>query len=292
LSIVTDSPGRTSSIGMAAMIAAGVLLPILLSAAATPVARRPLSEAEILEAMRESQGFELRATTNGARLQAEVALRLARRARAADASGAPLFLGHAEWFAAYLKRTQLRPEQAPLFVRLAFEHRQEMEIDYRGERVLESVESLRPELALNVRIWWPDTPGAPQQYSYDDTLATPRLRVTNKRVITYRLLDFGDMVVFDQVEGLLGRPTTGLLGMLFRMIGEGSVEENRMAISRDGLQIARARARKALFEVATTLTVYPDGRTEKEIPPDRPDLAALEARLKQPLRIRYRPLER
>src|SRR6185295_17343459 len=149
----------------------------------------------------------------------------------------------------------------------------------------------KPELALNVRIWWPEARGAPQQYSYDDTLATPQLRVTNRRVITYRLLDFKDMVVFDKIEGLQGRPTTGLLGMLFSVIGEGSIEETRMAISADGLQLARARARKMLFEVAATLTVYPDGRTEKDVPPGRPDLLALEARLKQPLRVRYRPLE-
>jgi hypothetical protein len=276
---------------MGAMLAADILLPLLLAAAA-PEARRSLDEPEILEAMQQSQGFNLRATTNGARLQAEVALRLARRALAADPARTPLFVGHGEWFAAYLKRTESSAAQAPLFVRLAFEHKQDMEIDYRSERVLESIQGARPQLALNVRIWWPDTRGAAQEYSYEDTLSTPQLRVTNKRVITYRLLDFGDMVVFEDIEGLMGRPTTGVLGMLFRVIGEGSVEENRMALSADGLQLARARARKALFEVATTLTIYPDGRTEKDVPPGRPDLAALEARLKQPLRVRYRPLER
>jgi hypothetical protein len=266
---------------------------LLLAAAATPAgARRSLSEAEILAAMQQSQGFEVRATTNGARLQAEVALRLARRALADDPARTPLFVGHAEWFAAYLKRIESTEAQAPLFVRLAFEHKQDMEIDYRSERVIESIQGARPQLALNVRIWWPDTRGAAQEYSYEDTLSTPQLRVTNKRVITYRLLDFGETVVFDEIEGLMGRPTTGVLGMLFRVIGEGSVEENRMALAADGLQLARARARKALFEVATTLTIYPDGRTEKDVPRGRPDLAALEARLKQPLRVRYRPLER
>ena len=204
-----------------------------------------------------------------------------------------MFVGHAEWFAAYLKRTGLAAEQAPLFVRLAFEHKQDMEIEYRAERVLENVQQAQqPELALNVRIWWPEARGASQQYSYEDTLSTPHLRVTNRRVITYRLLDFKDIVVFDEIEGLQGRPTTGLLGMLFSVIGEGSVKESRMVISADGLQVVRARARKALFEVATLLTVYPDGRTEKEVPPGRPDLAARQARLSQPLGLRYRPLAR
>jgi hypothetical protein len=76
------------------------------------------------------------------------------------------------------------------------------------------------------------------------------------------------------------------------VIGEGQVAESRMAVAPDGVQVSRARCRKAFFEVNTTVTVYPDGRTEKDTPPGRADLAALEARLKQPLRLRYRPLER
>lgn len=274
------------------MIVATGLLALALSSA-NPVGRRPVSTTEILEAMQGSQGFDPTATTNGARFQAETLLRLARQARARDPEGTPLFIGRAEWFSAYLVRTGLAAEKTPLFIRLAYEHGQDMEVDYRADRVLERVaEGPRPDLALNVSIWWPEARGRPTQYSYEDTLSTPRLKVTNKRVISYRLLDFGDTVVFAEIEGLLGRPTSGVLGLLFRLIGEGRVEENRMAVSADGLQIARARARKAFFEVTTTVTVYPDGRTEKDTPPGRPDLLALEARLKQPLRLKYRRLER
>ena len=71
------------------------------------------------------------------------------------------------------------------------------------------------------------------------------MRVTNERVISYRLMDFGEMTVFDDIKGLRGRPTSGVLGFLFQLIGEGRVVENRMAISDDGIQVARARARKA-----------------------------------------------
>ena len=109
-------------------------------------------------------------------------------------------------------------------------------------------------------------------------------------LITYRLLDMGDVIVFDDVEGLEGRPTSGVLGLLFKVIGEGRVVENRMAISPDGLQVSRARAKKALFWVTTTVTVYPDGRTEKDVPADRADLKPLAGRLERPLRIDYRPL--
>jgi hypothetical protein len=157
--------------------------------------------------------------------------------------------------------------------------------------VIARVESA-PELLLaaNVTIGWPRAPGRPSHYSYDDTLSTPRLRVTNERVLTYRLLDCGDMIVYADVRGLKGRPTTGFLGFLFRIMGEGHVEESRMAISPDGLQISRARASKAFFSVTTTVTVEPDGRTEKDLPPGRPDLAALEARLKRPLEIVFKAL--
>jgi hypothetical protein len=245
---------------------------------------------QILEAMMQTQGFDPTATTNGPRFQAEVVLRLARDARAHDPEARPLFIGHAEWFSAFLARTRLVAERAPSFIRLAYEHAQDMEIDYRWDRVVRAVEGPRPDLAANVAIWWPRTREGPEAYSYEDLLSTPRLKVTNRRVITYRLLHFGDMLVFGEIEGLLGRPTTGVLGFLFRIIGEGHVAENRMTISADGLQIARARSCKAFIEVTTTVTVYPDGRTEKDLPLSRPDLAALEARLKQPLRLSYRPL--
>ena len=110
--------------------------------------------------------------------------------------------------------------------------------------------------------------------------------MTNERVITYRLLDYGDFTVFHDVDGLRGRPTTGVLGVLFQVIGEGGVVESRMALAPDGLQVSRARARKLMIEVATTVTVHPDGRTEKDVPAGRADLAAVEARLKRPPRRR------
>jgi hypothetical protein len=276
------------------MNAARSLLALLLLSSAPPAeTARPVAQEEILEAMRASRGFDPTATTNGARFQAEVLLYLARRARARQADGPPLFLGHAEWFAAYLARTSLAADKAPAFVRLAYDHGQDMEVDYRAGRVIRPTGAAPlPETALNVRIGWPESRDRPASYSYADTLSTPHLKVTNRRLITYRLLAFGDMVAFGEIEGLHGRPTSGVLGLLFKVIGEGRVEENRMAIAADGLQIARARARKAFFEVATTVTVYPDGRTEKDVPPGRPDLLELEARLKRPLAVAFQPLDR
>ena len=62
-----------------------------------------------------------------------------------------------------------------------------------------------------------------------------------------------------------------------------------MLLSHDGLQISRTRAEKWTFGVTQTVTVYPDGHVEEDIPKNRPDLAVLAARLEEPLRIRYRP---
>ena len=253
---------------------------------------RELGREEILAAMTESQGFDPTATTNGARLQAEVLLRLAREAHARDAEGQQLFIGHDEWFSAYLARTGLAADQAPLFIRLGYEHGQDIRVQYGNDRVIRRViEGPTPAFALSVSISWPQQRDGPKSYSYEDLLSSPKLKVTNKRLISYRLLDFGDVVVFDEIEGLYGRPTSGFLGVLFSLIGEGHVAQNRMAISRDGLQVSRARAEKAFLSVVTTVTVYPAGRTEKGLPTNRPDLETLETLLKRPLRVEYLPLE-
>jgi hypothetical protein len=178
-------------------------------------------------------------------------------------------------------------ERAPIYTRLAWQNKQDVLLEYRPSRVIREVKtSPAPRLALDVTISWPAAPGAPSEYSYEDTQSTPHLKVTNKRVITYHLLDYGDMVAVDQMEGLTGRPTTGALGVLFSVIGEGHIVEYRMVVTPDGLQVSRGRARKAFFDVATTLTVRPDGRTETGVP-DEPRFRDIERRLTAPLEIRY-----
>lgn len=96
-----------------------------------------------------------------------------------------------------------------------------MVVDYRRENVVGGDAGPRPELALNVCIWWPEDSGRPGKYSYEDLLSKPHLKVTNERVLSYRLMDFGDTTVFDDIKGLRGRPTSGVLGLLFQLIGEG-----------------------------------------------------------------------
>ncbi len=57
-----------------------------------------------------------------------------------------------------------------------------------------------------------------------------------------------------------------------------------------GVQVVRGHASKWGFDRTETLTVWRDGRADRGVPPDRPDLLAAEARLKEPLEIRFRPL--
>jgi hypothetical protein len=279
--------------GAGHVVPAALLSLVLGGPAVALAAGRVVSRAEILAAMRSSQGFDPTATTNGPRFQAEFLLQLLRASSASDPERGHLFIDHRDWYAAYLERTGLTAEAAPLFARLSYDYRQDLEVDARPGRVIERViEGPAPRLAANVRIGWPARQGGHDRYSYDDTLAIPDLRVTNERVIVYRLLDFGDVMVFDEIDGLRGRPTEGFLGVLFDVIGEGAVRWNRMTLSADGLQVSRARATKGPFSVESTITVYPDGRVEKDLPPARVDLKALEQRLLAPRRIRYVALQR
>ena len=253
------------------------------------VPRRQIREAIRLET---HKGYDHTATTNGGRFQGEVLLQLVRWAREHDPEGTPLFIDHEDIFQAYLEVTGLTRETAPAYIRLAHAYKKDLLLEYRTDRVIQAIEEgSQPEIAVNVRAWWPDTPGAPAKFSYRDTLSSPRLTVTNKRVTTFRLLDFGDMLLYDDIQGVYGRPTSGLLGLLFDLIGEGQVRQSRIAISEDGLQITYSRAEKRFVHIDETVVIFPDGRAEKDIPQDRPDLAAIEARLKQPLQIHYMPFE-
>jgi len=80
---------------------------------------------EILEAMQSQSGYDPTATTNTARFQAEVLLKLVEKAVKNDSAGTALFIGHKEWFDAYLVFTSLSKSTAPVYARLAYEHKQD-----------------------------------------------------------------------------------------------------------------------------------------------------------------------
>jgi len=267
-----------------------LLLFVLAATAPASASAVDVGADELLAALRQSQGYDLTATANAARMHAEVYLRLARAARERDPDGPPLLIRPESWHEAYLRRTGLTSEQAPPFVRLAFERRQQTELDYRQDRVVRKGGVAGcPLLAVNVRSSWPERKGQPESYSYLDERASPQLRVTVRRVLTYRLLDCGEILYFAEVEGMRGRPVSGLLGALFRLIGEVSVVESRIAIAPDGTLVTRGRGKKGLIDATATATVRPDGTADKGLPADRPDLAVLASRLNAVPRFEFVP---
>lgn len=249
-----------------------------------------VSRMEIIMAMKMQKGYDITAATNGARFSGQVILQLARWARERDPEGPPLLIDHKDSFWAYLDVTGLGVEQAPIFIRLAYQHKQDQLVEYRTNRVIKEVKKgPQPELAVNVKAWWPKTPGLPSKYSYIDTFSRPILKVTNRRVVTYRLLDFGNILLYDDIHGVSGRPKSGPLGLLFQVIGEGRAVRSQIAITQDGLQVTYSKAKKWFISVKPIATIFPDGRAEKNIPDNRPDLSTIVARLKRPLEIKYMP---
>jgi hypothetical protein len=265
-----------------------VLLAALSYAADTPYAA--VSREKLLAAMQSTRGYDPTATTNAGRFSVEVLLALAASAEK-DKTGVPLFIGHEEWFQAFVELRGLTPETAPLYARLARQYKQDMLVEHRTDRVIERVVTgPSPQRALVVVSAWPETRNGPTQYSFQDLLARPTLQVTNHRRIRYRVLAYDDRIVVDEVDGLSGRPSSGALGLLFKVIGEGRVVEYRMTIAPDGTTVSRGRAKKGFFGVSSTLTVQPDGKAEKDVPEGRADLRALAKRLEEPIDVRTRPL--
>ena len=270
----------------------GIAIPILLPAAADEPSRtRRVAREELELAMSLHGDYDITKTTNVARLQVETLLRLVRTAQEADSTRQPLFISHQDWFVVFLKVAGITADAAPKFAKLAYQHGQDVLVEQRPERVIHHIKSgYPPQTAMNVTIYWPESRPGPDRYSYTDSLSIPRLQVTDHRVITYRLLDFGDIILLDEIQGLTGRPITGIMGALFRLIGEGRIVQTRLAISKDGLQILRGKARKSFVKMSRTVTIHPDGRAEKGLPDDRMDLRAIESRLKETIEIEYHPI--
>ncbi len=97
------------------------------------------------------------------------------------------------------------------------------------------------------------------------------------------------MIVYDDVSGLRGRPTSGVLGLLFKIIGEGRVVEARLARTHTGLLLIHGRVEKGFLSKRMTVTIYPNGTSVKGLPQGRSDLRAIAERLRQPIEIKYKP---
>ena len=233
-------------------------------------------------------GYNLLASTNSTRFETSVILHIVRQAMAAEPEGPPLLLDHTDWYEAYREVTGLEPEEVPSYIALAHEYGQDRVVDFHPARTrIEIKEGFEPELVVNVRVGWPEETGAPEGYTFVDTTTSPNLRITNKRRIEYWLLDFGEIVVQDKIEGVLARPLGGALGTLFSIVGDGSAVQNRLAVAEDGLVVTYATATKGPFKVRPLTITYPDGTVETEFPKGRHDLLQLTYRIKLPLEVEY-----
>jgi len=271
---------------VAATLALVALLPALHASAQQTV--RIVPRDEIVRAMRVQKdlGYNLCATANGARFNAGVLLDLARNRH--DPQRSPFVLTHDDYFAAFAAVAGCNP--VPTFIQIAHDRHEDQYVDYRRERVIASLHGVPEPFAMNVVTGWI---GAPASYSYEDRAGNPALRVTHSRVTSYRLADFGGLLLFDDIHGLSGRALDGLLGLVFKVIGDARAIRSFIAVAADGTQVTRSTGRKGLLTVSPYATVDRAGRGEKDVP-GRNDLQALKSRIENTagaIDIRYVPIQ-
>jgi len=255
---------------------------------------RQVSRPELVGAMRAEQrkGYALDAIANALRLQVGVFLALAEQAAASDPEQRVLRINHPDYRDAFVEVTGLAPQALPLFVKVPHAFHEDYLIEYRTARVMEAGSALSGlRRALNVKAGWPDAPDGPASYSYEDRSTDPAIEVTHQRVTAYRVLDHGSLVVYDDIQGVTGRATSGALGAVFKLIGKADAVQTRFAIAADGTQVVRTTARK-LLTLSQTVTISLGGKVFKGVPADRPDLAAIDQLLRNhEVNAAYLPLD-
>jgi hypothetical protein len=276
----------------AAMIAPMLMAPDLgrkLPGPTGPICAEPyrVTRQEILEAMRSHGPYSLTSTTTSMRFGAEALLKIVRRRQQESPGSTQFLVPQADWFAAHLETAGVTYAEMSAAARAGFEHHQDALIDY-GPQVVEQVlEGPAPLRALDVTIFWPDSAGAPSQFSYKDTLSVPRMDVYDNRVIRFKLLEYDDMLVFDRVTGISVRPV-GFLSAVFAVVGKPDLKQTRLAVSADQWLVVRGQVKVLLGISKTgTATIEPGGRGHEGVPHDRGDLRALAERMKRPVKVRY-----
>ena len=248
-----------------------------------------VSRDEILQAMSTHGPYSLTSTTTSMLFGSKALLEIVRR-RQREAPGSTLLLiGHDDWFAAHLRTAGVRYAEMSESARAGFEHRQDVLVDFGPQVVEQAVKGPAPITSLDVTIFWPDSGGAPSEFSYEDTLSVPKMDVFNHRVLRFKLLEYDDMLVFDRVTGISVRPR-GFLSGLFAVLGKPDLKETRIAISSDYWQVMRGRVKVFPGISKTgTATIEPEGRGHEGVPAGRADLAALAQGMRRPVELRYGP---
>lgn len=242
---------------------------------------------EILLAMRGHGAYNVTTSTTSTRFGAEALLAIVRRRQQQSPASTELFIDQADWFAAHLAIAGVPYAEMSAAARAGFEHHQDFLVDYGPQVVEQAVEGSMPIMALDVTLSWPDSEGVASNFSYRDTLSVPRVDVYNDRVIRVKLLQYDDMLVFDQVTGISVRPI-GFLSGLFAVLGKPDLKQSRIGVTADQWQVMRGQVKvfPGISKTATAM-IEPGGRGHEAGPPERPDLAVLEERMKRPLKLRY-----
>jgi hypothetical protein len=246
-----------------------------------------VSREEMLRAMSAHGAYSLTTTTPSLRFDAEALLAIARRRQRESPGSTRFLISQDDWFAAHRETAGVTYAEMSESARAGYEHHQDALVDYGPHVVAQVLEGPVPTMALDVTIFWPDSEGAPSEFSYKDTLSVPRVEVYNHRVIRSKLLEYDDMLVFDQVQGISVRPN-GFLSAVFAVLGKPDLKQNRIAVSTDQWQVMRGQVKVFPgISKSGTAVIEPDGRGHEGVPPDRPDLRALIERLRRPLKLRY-----
>lgn len=225
---------------------------------------------------RAGPGYDIDATTNQPRFVAEFLFALADRVQAQGQRSFRVL--PQRYFEAWQLATGKTAEQAPVGMKRVLEFDQRFVVEIDPTLTLRLPSGLELKRALAVRVGWPVQSNGADSYRYIDTAAEPDVLLQQARDIRYLLLDFGDFVAYEQVDGISGKPTSGGLGALFLVLGLADLRSSRLAISEDGLQVNRTRVAK-LFTFTAVALVRPDGVATRDLPRDRPDLIALAERL-------------
>jgi len=200
-------------------------------------------------------------------------------------------ISHADWMAAYAEVTGLAPDATPAWVQVPHRFKEDYLVDGRLERVLDLAGTRHPpRRALTVTAGWPVAPGAPTSYAFEDRSTDPAIETARRQVNGYRILDYGPAIVIDGIHGVTGRATSGLLGVVFDVLGHARAVQTRFAFAADGTQVSRTTARKGLT-LTQAIAILPDGKVLPSLPADRADLAAVDAMLAGiDVQVSYRPV--
>jgi hypothetical protein len=245
---------------------------------------------EIVQAMSAHGKYSLTATTTSMRFGAEALLAIAQRRQQEDPGHTRFLIDQSDWFSAHRETAGVTYAEMSAAARAGLEHHQDAVVEYGPQVLAEVLEGGRPLMSLDVTIFWPDSAGAPSGFSYKDTLSVPKVDVYDDRVIHFKLLQYEDMLLFDEVTGISVKPH-GFLSAVFAVLGKPDLKQTRLAVSADQWQVVRGRVNVfAGISKTGTATIEPDGRGHEHIPSDRADLTALKTRLEQPIKLKYAAL--